>query len=157
MGEIPFERSFSSHEKSQYWSSKNINEEGKFISPRSVIKGSANIKRIFDCPCGHSYESLPCSKSYCPYCSKPPKKPHFFSEDFENCIFIMGFLKSHFFVWGFQNRIFFSRFLKLQFFSAKFLKNRILSCNFLNHIFSWDLLKRIFFGISLTAFFSWGF
>lgn len=69
-----FNNSFASHPKSKYWSSKNVDEEGKFISPRSVIKGSNNIKRIFDCPCGHSYESLPCSKSYCPYCSKPPRK-----------------------------------------------------------------------------------
>lgn len=69
-----FNNSFASHPRSKYWSSKNIDEEGKFISPRSIIKGSANMKRIFECPCGHSYESLPCSKSYCPYCSKPPRK-----------------------------------------------------------------------------------
>lgn len=41
-----FNNSFASNPKSKYWSDKNIDEEGKFISPRSVIKGSTNIKRI---------------------------------------------------------------------------------------------------------------
>ncbi len=69
MGEIPFERSFSSHEKSQYWSSKNN------VLPKDVYKYSHN-KYFFDCPCGHEFEGVIANISknvWCPYCSNPPK------------------------------------------------------------------------------------
>ncbi len=43
MRNLPFERSFASHIKSQYWSDKNE------IKPRDVCK-SSNKKYLFDCP-----------------------------------------------------------------------------------------------------------
>jgi very-short-patch-repair endonuclease len=71
MNEIPFERSFASHEKSKYWSSKNN------ISPRDVYKGSNKVKYLFDCPCGHEFKNYVNSISagkWCLYCAKPSKK-----------------------------------------------------------------------------------
>jgi very-short-patch-repair endonuclease len=73
MGEIPFERSFASHEKSQYWSSKNN------VLPKDVYKGSSK-KYWFNCPCGHEFESMLSNISreknnrWCPYCCNPPNK-----------------------------------------------------------------------------------
>lgn len=70
MNEIPFERSFASHEKSQYWSSKNN------VLPKDVYKGS-HSKYLFDCPCGHEFEislSNILNTNWCPYCSNPPQK-----------------------------------------------------------------------------------
>ncbi len=61
-----FEKSFSSHEKSLYWSLKNI------LSPRQVFKND-NEKYIFDCSiCNHNfYISLSCivQKQWCHFCS----------------------------------------------------------------------------------------
>ncbi len=76
MSTIPFEKSFASHPKSQYWSEKNIDENGNKIDTKNVLKGS-NEKYWFNCDCGHDFD---CSLSnillgrWCPYCSKPPKK-----------------------------------------------------------------------------------
>ena len=67
-----FEKSFSSHEKSKYWSVKNGD-----VKPIQVFKGSSN-KYWFDCICGHSFESalgnIATSNQWCPYCSNPPHK-----------------------------------------------------------------------------------
>jgi very-short-patch-repair endonuclease len=64
---ICFEKSFASHEKSQYWSSKNGN-----ISPRQLFKSSGN-KYWFDCiVCKHSFDTQLYSVTagnWCSYCS----------------------------------------------------------------------------------------
>lgn len=61
-----FDRSFASHEKSIYWSSKNK------ISPRDVLKTSNN-KYIFDCICEHEFTKMvvdvALKNTWCPYCS----------------------------------------------------------------------------------------
>ena len=64
------EKSFSSHEKSIYWS--NINK----LTPRQVFK-SSNVKFWFNCECGHLIEKTPGSitrGNWCPYCCFPPNK-----------------------------------------------------------------------------------
>jgi very-short-patch-repair endonuclease len=62
---IPFERSFASHEKSKYWSSRNTEK------PENVFKNSH--KRFwFECDCGHTFDAQLDSinnGSWCPYCS----------------------------------------------------------------------------------------
>jgi very-short-patch-repair endonuclease len=64
-----FEKSFASHEKSNYWSDKNGD-----VKPRQVFK-SVNTKYWFDCDCGHEFESALCGmtgRNYgCPYCCVP--------------------------------------------------------------------------------------
>jgi very-short-patch-repair endonuclease len=45
------EKSFASHEKSKYWSSKNE------LKPRDVFKSSGN-KYIFNCSCNHEFEKV---------------------------------------------------------------------------------------------------
>lgn len=71
MSLIPFERSFASHEKSQYWSKKNGD-----LTPDQVFI-STNKKYWFDCYiCGHSFESVIGGikkGAWCPYCSIPIK------------------------------------------------------------------------------------
>ena len=71
MSIIPFEKSFASHEKSQFWSEKNIDENGIKINPKYVFK-STGKKYHFDCFCGHTF----CVSLYsivagtwCAYCS----------------------------------------------------------------------------------------
>jgi very-short-patch-repair endonuclease len=62
---IPFERSFASHEKSKYWSNQNTEQ------PRDVFKCS-NKKYSFDCDCGHTFDSTLShinNGSWCPYCA----------------------------------------------------------------------------------------
>ena len=69
---IPYERSFASHEKSQFWSSLNGT-----IKPRDIFK-SSNTKYWFDCDiCHHQFQTALHNISrggWCPYCSNPPKK-----------------------------------------------------------------------------------
>jgi hypothetical protein len=66
-----YEKSFASNiDKSQYWSYKNDKE------PREVFK-SANNKYIFECECGHEFESALnhiSNGKWCPYCSNPSKQ-----------------------------------------------------------------------------------
>jgi very-short-patch-repair endonuclease len=66
-----FEKSFASHEKSKYWSSKNTEK------PRNVFK-SSNKKFWFDCiDCNHAFDSSLgniVGRRWCPYCSNPPKQ-----------------------------------------------------------------------------------
>ncbi len=73
-----FEKSFASHEKSQFWSDKNE------LKPRNVFKSSGK-KYIFNCICGHEFDillnSLSSDGHWCPYCSNPPQKLC----DDENC------------------------------------------------------------------------
>ena len=66
-----FDKSFASHEKSKYWSSKNK------LKPRQVFK-STGKKYIFDCICGHEFtislDSINREReTWCSYCSSPPK------------------------------------------------------------------------------------
>jgi len=69
--EIPFDKSFASHEKAQYWSDKNE------LKPKNIAKFS-NKKYIFDCNCGHEFTKILCditgNNGWCPFCSSPPKK-----------------------------------------------------------------------------------
>ena len=64
-----FEKSFASHEKSEFWSEKNGD-----VKPRQVFK-SANTKYWFDChKCDHEFNSILCNitglqSSWCYYCS----------------------------------------------------------------------------------------
>ena len=66
-----YEKSFASHEKSKYWSSNNIK------TPKEIFKKSS-YKGLFDCKCGHTFEStisnITANKNWCPYCSKFPTK-----------------------------------------------------------------------------------
>jgi very-short-patch-repair endonuclease len=62
---IPFERSFASHEKSKYWSSKNTE------IPKDVFK-SSHKRFWFECDCGHTFDAQLDSINngrWCPYCS----------------------------------------------------------------------------------------
>jgi very-short-patch-repair endonuclease len=67
---IPFERSFASHPKSEFWSDKNCTR------PTKVMKSSGK-KFFFDCSCGHVFESklnnISSSNQWCPYCATPSK------------------------------------------------------------------------------------
>ena len=65
--EIPFDKSFASHEKAQYWSDKNV------LKPDQVMKGS-HKKYIFDCYCGHEFAKVISNNSWCPYCCIPVQK-----------------------------------------------------------------------------------
>lgn len=61
-----FQKSFASHEKSQYWSSKNE------VSPRQVFK-TTNIKYVFVCENNHEFECTLGHVSFgrwCPFCKK---------------------------------------------------------------------------------------
>ena len=63
--EIPFEKSFASHEKAQYWSDKNV------LKPNEVMKGS-HKKFWFNCECGHEILLIIkdiCSGQWCGYCN----------------------------------------------------------------------------------------
>jgi very-short-patch-repair endonuclease len=65
-----FNKSFASQPKSKYWSDKNI------LSTRQVFK-SSNEKYIFDCKCGHEFETILSNVfggSWCPFCCEPPIK-----------------------------------------------------------------------------------
>ena len=69
---IPFERSFASHEKSVFWSSKNEK------NPSEVSK-SSNKKYLFDCGfCNHEFskslDKVVIDNGWCPYCAIPSKK-----------------------------------------------------------------------------------
>jgi len=68
---ICFEKSFASHEKSKYWSSKNE------LKPRQVFKGT-DTKYLFNCDkCNHEIINNPSHISngrWCPYCCIPQKK-----------------------------------------------------------------------------------
>jgi hypothetical protein len=61
---IPFEKSFASSDKAQFWSSRNV------LKPEQVYK-STKSKYLFDCKCRHCFDcSLDNVKSgkWCPYC-----------------------------------------------------------------------------------------
>ena len=68
---ICFNKSFASHEKSQYWSIENVDEQGNFILTRNISKYT-NKSYKFDCPkCHHTFESILSSISkgvWCPFC-----------------------------------------------------------------------------------------
>ncbi len=65
-----FEKSFASHDKSKYWSDKNIKQ------PRQINKNT-HKKYWFNCNCCLEFEivlSHISRGSWCSYCSIPPKK-----------------------------------------------------------------------------------
>ncbi len=51
MNTIPFEKSFASHERAQFWSSKNIGCPADYAL-------NSHKKCWFDCDCGHSFERV---------------------------------------------------------------------------------------------------
>jgi very-short-patch-repair endonuclease len=66
--QICLTKSFASNKKSKYWSDKNVDK------PRMCFSGS-NKKFLFNCDCGHEFESNLSNISqgkWCPYCSNPP-------------------------------------------------------------------------------------
>jgi len=68
-----YEKSFASHNKSEFWSEKNGD-----VKPRQVFK-STNTKYWFDCDCGHQFESDLCNitslkPTWCYYCCIPSKQ-----------------------------------------------------------------------------------
>jgi very-short-patch-repair endonuclease len=73
---ICFNKSFASHEKSQYWSVENVDKNGEFISPRDVTLHTSK-KFKFDCDkCHHKFEGVLHNISagtWCPYCCNNPK------------------------------------------------------------------------------------
>jgi very-short-patch-repair endonuclease len=77
---ICFDKSFASHEKSKYWSSKNS------ITPRQITK-SSGTKGWFNCDkCSHEFEKDPHNisgkNSWCPYCAN---KKMCFEENCHDC------------------------------------------------------------------------
>lgn len=72
-----FDKSFASHEKAKYWSSKNKE------NPRNIIKGSGK-EYLFECTkCNHTYTKAlnKISIRGCPFCCYPPQQLC----DDENC------------------------------------------------------------------------
>lgn len=68
--EICHEKSFASHPMVVFWSGENE------YSPREVFKNS-DKRIIFDCDCGHIFETQVKNISkdrWCPYCCYPPQK-----------------------------------------------------------------------------------
>ncbi len=64
-----FGKSFASHPKSKFWSSKNK------LKPRDVFKNS-DTKFMFDCDCGHEFKSSLSDVNkgqWCGFCSCPPQ------------------------------------------------------------------------------------
>jgi very-short-patch-repair endonuclease len=79
---IPFEDSFANHEKSKFWSDKNI------IKPEFVLNGTRN-KYWFNCVCGHEIlKAISAIKhgTWCSYCSIPSRSLC----DNINCIFCLN-------------------------------------------------------------------
>jgi very-short-patch-repair endonuclease len=70
MNIIPFEKSFASHERAKYWSSKNTGSATDYAL-------NSHKKCWFDCECGHTFEStllnINKGNNWCGYCSNPPK------------------------------------------------------------------------------------
>ena len=71
MNTIPFEKSFASHIKAKFWSSKNIGLPADYAL-------NSHKKCWFDCDCGHEFEivlrNINSRNSWCQYCAKPTKK-----------------------------------------------------------------------------------
>ncbi len=73
---IPFEKSVASHPKgAKYWSQKNIDPNGNFIKPESILKKSKEICK-FDCDvCNHTFLAKPnnithsTQPTWCQYCA----------------------------------------------------------------------------------------
>ena len=72
-----YEKSFASHDKSKYWSDKNVDENGNIINPRQVVKGSGN-KYYFICEYNHDFNSsldqISGKNSWCPICVNKTEK-----------------------------------------------------------------------------------
>ena len=69
--DVCYNKSFASHPKNKYFSSKNTTDP-LFISLFT------HKKYLFDCECGHEFETIISditnNSSWCSYCSTPPKK-----------------------------------------------------------------------------------
>jgi hypothetical protein len=68
--ETCFQKSFAGHTRSQFWSLKNKSR------PRQEFKNSRR-DIIFDCDCGHEFNSILTNinhGNWCGFCSNPPKK-----------------------------------------------------------------------------------
>ena len=67
---VPFEKSFASNTKSEFWSKKNEKQPGECYK-------SSGSKYLFDCNCGHEFEirlaGITNNNSWCGYCSIPSK------------------------------------------------------------------------------------
>lgn len=65
MNTIPFEKSFASHIKAKFWSSRNTGVPADYAL-------NSHKKIWFDCDCGHSFEStllnINKGNNWCPYC-----------------------------------------------------------------------------------------
>ena len=65
MNTIPFKKSFASHSKAKFWSSKNAGLPTDYAL-------NSHKKCWFDCDCGHSFEStllnINQGNNWCPYC-----------------------------------------------------------------------------------------
>ena len=73
-----YNKSFASHNKAEFWSDKNVDEIGNKINPRQLFKSSGK-KYLFNCDCGHNFESTlnhisGINPTWCPYCCNPPIK-----------------------------------------------------------------------------------
>ena len=73
-----YNKSFASHNKAEFWSDKNVDESGNKINPRQLFKSSGK-KYLFNCECGHNFESTlnhisAINPTWCPYCCNPPIK-----------------------------------------------------------------------------------
>ncbi len=77
---IPYEKSFASHPKAEFWhKTKNI-ENGKDITPRDIFKGT-HTKYYFTCydeKCGHDFDSaisnITCGNQWCPFCKRKTER-----------------------------------------------------------------------------------
>ena len=69
--EIPFEKSFASHEKSKFWSDKNR------LKPDKITLGTKH-KYWFDCKCRHIFDisiiKITTRNQWCPYCCNNSSK-----------------------------------------------------------------------------------
>jgi len=120
---IPFNKSFASHEKSKYWSKKNI------IKPNDIMMGSQK-KFIFDCNiCNHEFITTPekiKNNGWCGYCSNNKLCDN---NDCQIC-FLKSFAshdKAKY--WSKKNTISARQIFK------KTIKNYIFNCNSCNHEF----------------------
>ena len=79
-----YNKSFASHNKAEFWSDKNVDEIGNKINPRQLFKSSGK-KYLFNCDCGHNFESSLnniYNNKWCPYCAN---KKLFDNEDCKSC------------------------------------------------------------------------
>ncbi len=77
--QICFNKSFESHPKSQYWSEKNIDENGLKLKPRDIFKTSGK-EYIFVCELKHEFKSIMANikkGQWCPSCKNKTEQKLF--------------------------------------------------------------------------------